>query len=399
MDLKPSNFSEFLEYMLIVDDDNAYLNDGTPRIKNICKSFNIHNITNQYCEFNEGIIINEVMYDPEQSEFYNEWVELYNNGSLAINFSGWELCNNEILPGYVNREGNVNLDEGYYLIPKGYAIITDGTSGTEVYDNFNVSNNSIAFHIDSASLCGSPGLNNDGDTIIIKNSTGTVFDTFTYGVNLTADQGQTLCKLNNTWHECNPTPGYENSEGIIGLNEVDRIIDGDTFVLSNNERVRLIGIDTPEIREYYYQEAKDRLIELINNREVYLERDVENKDFYDRLLRYVYVNETFVNLLLVEEGYAKAYPYEPNTKYKNNFTEAEEYARRNALGLWNISFEGNLSDVNSNIGNLTLELGNYTNGTREIMFRENNQTLLEFNITSNLNLSNITIEKQSDNNF
>jgi len=117
---------------------------------------------------------------------------------------------------------------------------------------------------------------------------------------------------------------------------VSRVIDGDTFVLDSEEKVRLIGIDTPETYENYYTEAKERLEELVLNKEVSLEKDTSETDKYGRLLRYVYVGDTFINELLVEEGWAQAYPYKPDTKYKETFELAETNAKLSNLGIWHV---------------------------------------------------------------
>ena len=68
---------------------------------------------------------------------------------------------------------------------------------------------------------------------------------------------------------------------------------------------------------------------------VRLEKDVSETDRYGRLLRYVYLEDsTFVNELLVKEGYAKASTYPPDVKHADLFVEAERYARQNNKGLW-----------------------------------------------------------------
>ena len=117
---------------------------------------------------------------------------------------------------------------------------------------------------------------------------------------------------------------------------VSRVIDGDTFVLDTGEKVRLIGMDTPETYEDYYREAKSKLEALITGEDITLRKDVSETDRYGRLLRYVYVGEAFVNIELVKEGYAKAYPYPPDTKYKLEFSNAEELAKQNGLGIWQV---------------------------------------------------------------
>jgi endonuclease YncB( thermonuclease family) len=107
-------------------------------------------------------------------------------------------------------------------------------------------------------------------------------------------------------------------------NIVVKIIDGDTFELASGDIVRLICVDAPEKGRVGAKEAEDFLFFLIYNQEVRLERDVDDKDRYERLLRYVYVNvtdndvgsssELFVNQELVEKGYAKLFVYGNNTR-------------------------------------------------------------------------------------
>ncbi|MDI6885900.1 MAG: thermonuclease family protein [archaeon] len=74
--------------------------------------------------------------------------------------------------------------------------------------------------------------------------------------------------------------------------------------MQNGDKVRLLGINTPEKGQPYYEEATNRLKELIEGKTVTLEKDIEDKDQYERLLRYIYIDDTFVNLEMVREGYA-----------------------------------------------------------------------------------------------
>jgi micrococcal nuclease len=125
-----------------------------------------------------------------------------------------------------------------------------------------------------------------------------------------------------------------NSDGIF---EVSQIIDGDTIRLSNGEKVRLIGINAPEQGQPFYNEATEKLRELIGDEPVTLEKDVDDEDQYGRLLRYIYVNETFVNVEMVRQGFAISYPFSPNTKYTDKFEEAQEDARISQIGIWSPS--------------------------------------------------------------
>jgi len=115
-----------------------------------------------------------------------------------------------------------------------------------------------------------------------------------------------------------------------------RIIDGDTIEIAGGDTVRLIGIDTPEKGQFFFEEATDRLEELIGGREILLEIDKTDKDKYGRLLRYVFLNRSdLVNTMLVREGLAKVLIYPPDRKYEQELLEAEELARIQNLGIWN----------------------------------------------------------------
>jgi micrococcal nuclease len=126
---------------------------------------------------------------------------------------------------------------------------------------------------------------------------------------------------------------------------VARVIDGDTVELSTGEKVRYIGIDTPEVNNNSYKsqcfatQAKAANKRLVLGKQVILEKDVSNTDRYDRLLRYVYVvNKTgkkiFINKQLVKEGYATVFTYPPDVRYAEVFVKAEKHARNNNKGLW-----------------------------------------------------------------
>jgi len=116
--------------------------------------------------------------------------------------------------------------------------------------------------------------------------------------------------------------------------EVVEVIDGDTIVIEGNYRVRYIGIDAPEKGEAYYLEACQANRELVMGKEVWLEKDTSDKDKYGRLLRYVYVDSTFVNTELVRQGYAQAHAYPPDIKYQIYLEAAEQKARQKGKGIW-----------------------------------------------------------------
>lgn len=127
------------------------------------------------------------------------------------------------------------------------------------------------------------------------------------------------------------TLGIEGSdEGVLVLG----VEDGDTLLLDSGDWVRLIGIDAPEKNEEYYLNAKHKLEDLVLEKKVVLEKDVSEADERGRLLRYVYVDNKSVNKIMVEEGWARADPYEPDIKYKIEFAYAEQEAKNKSLGIW-----------------------------------------------------------------
>lgn len=128
-----------------------------------------------------------------------------------------------------------------------------------------------------------------------------------------------------------------NNENIL----VRRVIDGDTIELENGEHVRYIGIDAPETVDprkpvqCFGIEASRRNRELVEGKEVVLEKDISDRDRYGRLLRYVRLRDKLINLVLVQEGYARVFAYPPDVKYGGEFIQAEKTARERNLGLWN----------------------------------------------------------------
>ena len=116
---------------------------------------------------------------------------------------------------------------------------------------------------------------------------------------------------------------------------VTKVVDGDTADLEGLGRIRFSGINTPEKGECYYKEAKEKLTEIILNKEVYVEKDRSDKDKYDRYLRYIYLNDTLVNGVLVQNGYARVYDkYKKDTGRYEQLKKLEEIAKGSNLGVW-----------------------------------------------------------------
>lgn len=118
--------------------------------------------------------------------------------------------------------------------------------------------------------------------------------------------------------------------------DVLRVVDGDTIVVEidgRRERVRYIGIDTPEMndqREAIVARARDATganEQLVGGKSVRLEFDVQRRDKYGRLLAYVWVGETMVNEELVREGFAELLTIPPNVKYADRLAETYREAR------------------------------------------------------------------------
>ena len=139
---------------------------------------------------------------------------------------------------------------------------------------------------------------------------------------------------------------------------VIRVVDGDTIWVVDDEgndyKVRIIGVDAPETEkenqagEPFAEEAFDFAKHTLSGRIVYLERDVSDTDQYNRLLRYVWLEEpvdgdeeTFECLnfsaLLVRGGYARVVAYGEDTRYESELRALENLASKDGLGMWTYS--------------------------------------------------------------
>lgn len=129
---------------------------------------------------------------------------------------------------------------------------------------------------------------------------------------------------------------------------VTKVIDGDTIEVDIDgqiQKVRLIGIDTPETVDprravgCFGKKASDETKRLLSGKNVILIKDVSETDKYNRLLRYVFLplgngENLFVNDYLIRQGFAKILTYPPDIKYDSRFLQAEKEARDNLRGLW-----------------------------------------------------------------
>ena len=139
--------------------------------------------------------------------------------------------------------------------------------------------------------------------------------------------------------------GNETLSAPVTYHYCSYVIDGDTIIViidGKKERVRLIGIDTPEKdgpytkEESFGKEASAFTRKITEKQNVHLEYGRQRRDRYGRLLAYVYLEDgTFLNAELVKQGYAtvfRKYPF----KYRDNFERYESKAKENKKGLWGL---------------------------------------------------------------
>jgi len=137
--------------------------------------------------------------------------------------------------------------------------------------------------------------------------------------------------------------GNEKAEAVIIL----YVVDGDTIdvhIDGKKERVRLIGIDAPEMgfegraEMCFAKESREKLLEIVGGKSVRLVTDPsqQNRDIYQRMLRYVYLPDgTDVNKLMIERGFAYEYTYkELPYRYRQEYQEAQKNAKSSGAGLW-----------------------------------------------------------------
>ncbi len=126
---------------------------------------------------------------------------------------------------------------------------------------------------------------------------------------------------------------------------VTKVIDGDTIEIEGGEKIRYLGVDTPETKDprkpvqCFGKEASNKNKELVEGKRVILEKDITDMDKYNRLLRFVYLSlgdgsKLFVNDYLIREGYAHVLTIPPDVKFSEQFLDAQRNAREQKKGLW-----------------------------------------------------------------
>lgn len=129
---------------------------------------------------------------------------------------------------------------------------------------------------------------------------------------------------------------FENSVHVVTY-----VVDGDTVDIEDDVRIRLLGIDAPERGECFYEESKAFLEELVEEKNIYIEKDISGSDRYGRLLRYMYIpssapeeDDMFVQERLVRTGHADVFAAAPDNRYRDLLSSAREEARNKGFGMW-----------------------------------------------------------------
>lgn len=127
------------------------------------------------------------------------------------------------------------------------------------------------------------------------------------------------------------------------LQQISKVYDGDTVILKNGERVRLLGINAPEIESRYRTsepggiQAKLWLQEKLQNQSVHLQYDEEKYDRYKRLLAHVFLPDgKHLNAALLENGLAVLSIMPPNLRYSDKLISAQQRAEKQKLGIWSM---------------------------------------------------------------
>ncbi len=140
--------------------------------------------------------ITEIMYNPIEDENYNEYVEIYNDEEEDVNVTLLTLCNDTLFCGYVSKSGE-NFSSECILKKGEFALITDGGSGSEVFENFDVKTEFL-FYTEKSSICGR--LANSGEEVTLEKNSEKIAFLYYDG---SCEEGESFSG------ECEePSPGY-----------------------------------------------------------------------------------------------------------------------------------------------------------------------------------------------
>ena len=167
----------------------------------------------------------------------------------------------------------------------------------------------------------------------------------------------------------------DSSKQTTEVAQVVSVVDGDTIKVRIDgieETVRYIGIDTPEpYRDgepaCYSQEATEQNRAYVADKEIRLVPDEENRDRFDRLLRYVYVDDVFVNQELIEQGFATTLSIRPNTQFASDLTNAQTTARAEGRGLWSACSDNLPQTSEETVGAITVADSQLSDGQQRML--------------------------------
>jgi micrococcal nuclease len=138
--------------------------------------------------------------------------------------------------------------------------------------------------------------------------------------------------------------------------DVKKVVDGDTVVLSHGEKIRLLGINTPEVArkdkpaEAGGETAKSWLRQQVAGKKVRLQKDLSKRDKYGRTLAHLFTQDgTHLNLLMLQRGLGTVNIYPPNLQYAEQFIIAQQQAETGHLGIWQLPAYAveNIRDINA----------------------------------------------------
>ena len=165
------------------------------------------------------------------------------------------------------------------------------------------------------------------------------------------------------------------------------VTDGDTFRLETGETVRLIGIDAPELSQPGGKESRQYLARLVLNKGITLEKGFEDRDKYNRLLRFVYIDDVCINEEMIRQGYAEARYLTSNDPIREYYIQLEIKAEIAKTGLWsknifqprsNLKWEENIPIIDWSIAHKYLNQYVIVEGTIVNTYNSGNVCFLNF---------------------
>lgn len=325
------------------------------------------------------IVLNEIMYDLPGTDDKHEWVEIYNGGSESVEIitgsgsDSWRFFDGDETKHTFQKydpSNNPCSSNTSIVPPQGYLILSpDPCIFRSEYPDFTGLILKVAFH----------DLNNTSDTLKLSADNGnTWFSEISYtdlcggdgdGSSLELPFDSTFGKQFLPSQKEGGTPGLENSEiqplpdklkefskflnfeceAIYLKSQVKFVTDGDTVEVEDAgdypSKLRLLGIDSPEHNQLFFQEAKNFVFQKISGQEVEILISVkrsEQKDQFDRTLALLIIDDEIVNLSILKEGLAKRFAIDNLLINKEEWDKIENEARNQNIGIWSNLVSGKI---------------------------------------------------------